>query len=886
MFGELRSWMRNMVRRTPVDDLLDREVRSCVEIITANKMREGLDAAEARRQALIEIGGVELVKDQVRDTRPGAGLETVVRDLRYAARLMRRQPLTTCAVVLTLSIGIGGVAAVFSLLNRFVFRTPISRNPNAYFRVVRENGGGHGTASVAEYLAWRTGARSASDLAAWSTLPLRAPLGMDPAEVPGLLVTCNVFGVLGVDTPVAGRLLNERDCASKVPVAVISEHLWRSRLGSDPAVIGAVLRYGPVAITVIGVAAVPGIQREAHDPDPDFVAGLLFPYSAQSALKDTLTLFEGRDYWSAQHAHKPWLEVAGLLRPDSSRESATTEFRLIETRQGAGTPPADRVVLTDGSRWASTPDKMLTALLMALTLPALVMLVACMNAAALLLSRTVGRHREMAIRLALGTSRADLVRMLIVESLLLSALAVVGSLVFVYTLPPVIARFLDAEPVFGPPDSLRPDWRVFVCLAFSGVLAALVAGLSPALESRNPRLTESLQGRPIYGAVRSVSRRRRVFVAIQIAASMVLLVTAMTFSRTATRVMDPGFRTEGLLVADIREQRGRAMSMSSLAASVAATPGVDSVAYAETLPLVFEGAIRVRVPDESTVAVPVAASVSATYFNVFGIPVLAGPGFQAAESVATDGLTPVVISRRLAHRFFGRENAVGRIIETTESPARRLVVVGIAADRPTGRASMSAALNEGSMIYEVMSPASSSGFLVMTIRGDVENAAERLRTELRDLTGWSTSVRTFDSILAERLAPVRRIQTLLAAMGIVALTLAVIGVVGGMFSHVTHREKELAIRLALGASPRALRWQVVMAGLTPVRTGVSVGVLASWGMLKLAESQRILPLGSIAGDASPYIAIAVVLVAVALATLLVLSSHVGRRDPVATLRVE
>ena len=135
MFGELRSWVRNLLRRMQVEDSLDREVRSCVEIITANKMREGLDAAEARRRALIEIGGVELVKDQVRDTRPGAGLEPVVRDLRYAARLMRRQPLTTCAVVLTLSIGIGGVAAVFSLLNRFVFRTPVSRNPNAYFRV-------------------------------------------------------------------------------------------------------------------------------------------------------------------------------------------------------------------------------------------------------------------------------------------------------------------------------------------------------------------------------------------------------------------------------------------------------------------------------------------------------------------------------------------------------------------------------------------------------------------------------------------------------------------------------------------------------------------------------------------------------------------------------
>lgn len=191
MLSQLRAWLVDTLRRSQADESLDRELRSCVEIISTNKVRQGLHPAEARRQALIEIGGVGFVKEQVRGSRRGAGVESVVRDVRYAARLLRRQPLGTAAVVLTLSIGIGAVAAIVTLLNGFVFRMPVSRDPGGYFRVIRENGGGHGTASLRDYLSWRDRARSARELAGWSTLQRRASLGTsDPADVPGLLITC------------------------------------------------------------------------------------------------------------------------------------------------------------------------------------------------------------------------------------------------------------------------------------------------------------------------------------------------------------------------------------------------------------------------------------------------------------------------------------------------------------------------------------------------------------------------------------------------------------------------------------------------------------------------------------------------------------------------
>jgi putative ABC transport system permease protein len=180
-------------------------------------------------------------RKQVRDSRRGAGVESLLRDVRYAARLLCRQPLGTAAVVLTLSIGIGTVAAVFTLLNGFVFRTPVSCGPGACFRVIRENGGGHGTASLREYLSWRNRATAARELAAWSTLQLRAPLGTsDPADVPRLLVTYNFFGMLGVDRPAAGRLFDEQDCGSQEREAL--QVRWRMGCAAVCAILRADLR--------------------------------------------------------------------------------------------------------------------------------------------------------------------------------------------------------------------------------------------------------------------------------------------------------------------------------------------------------------------------------------------------------------------------------------------------------------------------------------------------------------------------------------------------------------------------------------------------------------------------------------------------------------------
>jgi hypothetical protein len=477
MQSGLRSWFRNLFRRRAVEDSLDEELRACVEILTADKQRDGLAPAEARRQALLEIGGVDVLKERVRDVRRGSAAEAFVRDLRHAFRILRRQPLLTAAIVLTLGIGIGSPASAFSLLNHFIFASPPSPDPAAFFRMSKMAGRHQVAFGVDEYTAFRERSTSAREIAAWSIWMMRAPLGVDdPSPAIGSLVSCNLLTLFDVHAPVAGRLLAPGDCERDTPVAVMNERTWRTRFGSDPSIVGSALRYGGAQVTVVGVAAAPTLRRQWDDADE--LVDLFVPYTAARQMKGAADFVrEGHD----------WLHVAGLLRPGVTRATAAAELQSID--RAVAPSQAGRnsstIVLTNGSRWDEAPGEMLGILAMALALPVLILFMSCVNVSALLLARSVSRRQEMAIRLALGTSRSALVRMLLTETLVMAAFAAVLAFVVVALLPPVIIRFFDAEVWFGGPDTWMPGWRVVAAIALCGAAAAVLAGLTPALAAVN-----------------------------------------------------------------------------------------------------------------------------------------------------------------------------------------------------------------------------------------------------------------------------------------------------------------------------------------------------------------------------------------------------------------
>lgn len=289
--------------------------------------------------------------------------------------MIRRTSLLACTVVLTLSVGIGIITAVFSLLNGFVFRRAVNHDPESFFRVLKGDRDESAVATFPQYIAFRDQAHSARELAAWSAIPLKAPLGSDDAAgVRGTLVSCNFFKVFGVEAPLAGGLLRADDCYSAHTVMVISERLWRDRFSADPAIAGESLLYGGRPLTIIGVAAAPFLGVED-------VADVWFPYTIQPYLKDSLTVSRERDLLRADDI--AWLNLAGRLRSGYSREAATAEFRLMASQLDQPNFGPDRtIVLTNGSPWGFAPLSMLGLCAVSLALPTLVLLIACVNAAA------------------------------------------------------------------------------------------------------------------------------------------------------------------------------------------------------------------------------------------------------------------------------------------------------------------------------------------------------------------------------------------------------------------------------------------------------------------------------------------------------------------------
>jgi predicted permease len=871
MIAFLRRWFG----KAPADAALDDELRACVEMLAAQKTQAGAAPDEARRQALAEIGSFAVVKRRVHRVRRAAALEATWRDVRLAVRVLNRHPLGTAAIVLTLGIGIAAPAAAFSLLNRFVFAPPpTSPDPDAYFRISRPRA--QAAADAALYRAYLDQVRSARAIAAWSAWMVHAPLGTDdPSPVSASLVSCNVLSLFGATVPVAGRLLVESDCAGDQPVAVMGEHVWRTRFGSDPSVVGSALRYGSALVPIVGVVAGPSLRRNWDDADE--IVDLWIPYSAHAQLKEASF---------ARSAAHGWLEIGGLLQPGVSREAAAEEFRAI---QAALTPAGRRpphLDLTDGSRWAGAPADMLGLLATTLALPLLILVMACVNASAMLLSRSAKRRPEMAVRLALGTSRGALVRMLLVETLLMAALAAGVGLVVVYALPPALVRFFDAATWFGTGDALEPDWRAIAGLALCGLAAAALSGLAPAFASRHSQAAGSLNSRTGAAGDRGVSWRRRVLVGVQVAATLVPLVAAVSFATALGSLATPGFQTDNVLVALLPRETPAAVSVGSIADTIAVVPGVHAVAFGATVPLAREPAITLQRSDATGRTMVPASSVSANYFDVFGIPMLAGRTFDRQDAGAA-GAEPAIVSRQFARRFFPGGDALGAVVDVAESNKPiRLTIVGIAGDRLAGYATSSAALSDGSMIYRRLSSAAASGVLFVKSEGPPEAIADLVRAGLRDAMGTAATVRTLDSTISDSLAGVGKIQTILLVLGTVALVLALVGIVGTVTFDAGQRRREFAIRCALGAAPAAVRRRIVGGGLRPIAAGLVAGTLLSWGALTFADAARLSPIPSIASNPLPYAAAAALLLVAALGALYTIAVPASRRDPLLSLRDE
>src|SRR2546429_2617128 len=575
---------------------------------------------------------------------------TLWQDLRYAARNLHRHTVLSLTVLATLTLGIGVNAAVFTLINADALRPHVNKDPDSFLRVHAaytkdpSHPGYPGKVTIEDYLAFKGDARSC-DLAALAQFD--AQLGQsDPVRVRALLVTSNFFSVYGLERPLLGRLLQPADFSAASPVVVLSEELWRNRFGADTQIVGKVIHFNDQPLTIIGIAPMPFDGRISR-------ANAWVPYTLQPYLQPDANLLKPSD--------TDWLTVVGRLKPGFSRPDAAAELTLVASQQDRLHPKQKTgITVTDGS-WFQEPDHhdlALWVIPLILGTLTLVTLVACANVITLLLSRATARRKEIAVRLALGAGRMRLIRMLLTETLLLSFASGFASFYLVYQLPPILYRFLNAQPADFP---LNPDWRVFSYLSGVTLLAGVLAGLTPALMSLKFDVSEALKGRQSLFGRHGKSHLRGLLIGAQVAMSFVLLVGAGLFLRTYQQVakLDPGFESRQVL-ASLMLTKGQGATRRSwsafhrtLAQRVEALPGVQAVAFAGALPFAVRETIEVQYANHPAREV-LTNEVSPEFFGTCGIPIVLGRALERSDKPIGEGAAPVVVSQELVRRGLGR----------------------------------------------------------------------------------------------------------------------------------------------------------------------------------------------------------------------------------------
>ena len=806
---------------------------------------------------------------------------TLWQDFRYAARSLHRHTVLSLTVLATLTLGIGVNAAVFTLINADALRPHVNKDPDSFLRVHAAytkdptHPGYPGKVTLEDYLAFKGDARSC-DLAALAQFD--AQLGQsDPVRVRALLVTSNFFSVYGLERPLLGRLLQPADYPGASPVVVLSEELWRNRFGADTQIVGKVIHFNDQPLTIIGIAPMPFAGRISR-------ANAWVPYTLQPYLQPDANLLKPSD--------ADWLTVVGRLKPGFSRPEASAELTVVASQQDRIHPKRKTTItVTDGS-WFQEPDHHDLALwvipLIIGTLT-LVTLVACANVITLLLSRATARQQEIAVRLALGAGRMRLIRMLLTETLLLAFASGLASFYLVYQLPPVVYRFINAQPADFP---LDPDWRVFWYLSGVTLLAGVFSGLTPALMSLKFDVSEALKGRQsLFGRTQGKARLRGLLIGAQVAISFVLLSGAGLFLRTYQQMvkLDPGFESRQVL-ASLMLTKGQGPARRSwaafhrtLAQRVGALPGVQSVAFASALPFAIRETIEVQYSNRPAHEV-LTNEVSPEFFDTFGIPIVLGRAFERSDKPVGEGTAPVVVSQELVRQFWGRENPLGKTLRTSDDDV--LEVVGVARDTSAQRIGAP----DRPLIYQSWNPDARPYTPLVRFVGNPGTLSRAVTAWFGEMApGASIATGTIQSYMDEPLGLLWSLQILIGILGAIALALSVIGIYGVVTFAVSRRTKELGIRIALGAQKRDIFRSVLGNGARPIVVGLLAGLL-----LALAVSPVLARVFQVARSSFPvnvrdplaYAGVAVLLAVAALAGMLSPARRATQVDPLVALRYE
>jgi predicted permease len=896
--------IRRFFNRSRWDDERRRELDTYVEIETDENIARGLPPDEARRAALRKIGNRTLIREDIYQMNTVSLIDNAWRDLKYGARVLRLNPGFTIVAVLSLALGVGANTAIFQLLDAVQFRALPVKDPQQLVEILIPQG--HRWGQVNGRRAQLTNAiweqirdrhQSFSGVFAWGVTRFDVAREGESRFIDGIWVSGSFFDVLGVPAA-AGRVITEEDdvrgCGS--PAAVISHAFWQREYGGAASTLGRTMYLDNRPFSIVGIMppSFPGVEvGRTFD--------VAVPLCSEALVEPVQNALDKKFAW--------WLDVMGRLKPGVSLVQANAELNAMSPSVFAATvapqsPPESAkefLAYTLKAEPAGTGVSYLRSryeqpLWLLLGIAGFVLLIACANLANLMLARASAREREIAVRLAIGASRGRLIRQLLAESVLVSAIGVVLGVLVAQSLSVFLVSFIstDNARLFF---NLDTDWRVLAFATALGAGTCLLFGLAPALRATRQSAAAAMKA----GARGSSDSRerfglRRVLVCAQVALSFVLIVGAMLFVATVRNLstLDPGFRYDDVLVADFDTRAAKVPPerqpefQRQLRGRIAAMPGVEGVADAVVQPVsgntwndrVFiDGVKQQKLTNEN--------HVSPGFFRLLDTALLAGRDFDERD---VPGAPMVAIVNELfADTYYHRKDVIGRTFRLQVSPGSpdpTYQIVGIA--RNTKYAGLRDDLGPVAYFPEAQlpepDPQLAEVLVLVRSRLPQMSLSASITAAARDVSPamlvhyhlLTTDIR--QSFLRERL-----VATLSAFFGVLAVLLAVIGLYGVMSYMVARRRNEIGIRMALGADSGDVTLMVMRDAMTLLAIGLAAGVLLA---LATAQTAKALLFGVTATDPATLALAAVTLGGVAAGASYLPAWRASRLSPTQALREE
>jgi predicted permease len=867
----------DVFRRRSLERDLDDELRLHRDLLIAEYQRRGFSPGDARRQASLQLGGVDQGKEAVRDTRGLPSAEAFLRDVAYAARMLRKSPGFSCITVVTLALGISVNVAIFSIVDGVVLRPLPYPSPERLVSIWEARDDVRMSVAPGNLADYQR-AKSFDGIAGLAARTRNLTATDQPETLQTEEVTDNYFSVVGI-APALGRSFKPGDVRPEsAKVVVISDGLWRRRFNADPDVLGRLIDLDGERYEIVGV--MPASFRSVFD------------VLAAERRTAWLPAVYPPELVANRADHQ--IRLVGRLAPQASLESARAELAGISRGLADAYPKTNTGVRTDMQLLREDVVRNVrTSLVVLLMMVGLILTIACVNVANLFLARGVGRRREIAVRFALGASRARVVTSLVTESLMLAVIAsIVGML-----LAAAIHNVLIAAAPPGTPrlDAVAMDRRVLAYTGLVGLITGLLFGVIPAWQAGHSAPVDALAGGGRVVAAAIVMRWRNALMCAQVALSSILLVGAGLMVRSLVRLNDVSLGFDATRVVAMRialpEKRyptpgARFQFFRELEERVSVLPGVEAAGFANNLPLRGgwgSGFSIVGTTQRSDDVLEADfQAVSPGYFRTLGITLAEGRTISPDDR--TNSRPVAVVSRLFERRFLGGQSALGREIQRNPT-APAITIVGIVEDvRRDGRAS--------ELQPQVYLPAAQIALypvrlsdLAVRARGNPTDLVPAVRSAVWSLDPEQpvSNVRTLDELLLAGSAS-RRFQALLFSLfAVLALVLASVGTYGVVSYVVTQRTPEIGLRLALGANGWNIARWLLGRTLIIVATGALAGLLlARW----LGQFVSTLLFAVSVGDPPSYLLAAAGVSAVAAAASLLAARRAAAIDPTNALRYE